>query len=139
MMGVAGLTILPAVDPEIASAVAHEPVMFDEDKALIRSVDQGVAVAKRMKGANACHLQNHGMVFTGPNVQTVTAEAIAIEHEAEITWRAHLIGKPEAVSELALRPSLDRRSRGEVAEAWEYYWRWVDKNPESLRPRSADI
>ena len=40
--------------------------MYDEDKALIRSVEQGRAVSARMQGANACHLQNHGMVFTGP-------------------------------------------------------------------------
>ena len=48
-------------------------------------------------------------------------------------------GKPEALSDLTLRPALERRSRGEVSEAWEHYWKWVDANPESLRPRSADI
>ncbi len=139
MMGLAGATILPLLDPELATAVAHEPVMFDEDKALIRSVEQGRAVSEQMQGANACHLQNHGMVFTGPNVETATIDAIATEHLAEMTWHAKLIGTPEAMSSLVLQPSLARRSRGEVSEAWEHYWKWVDANPESLRPRSADI
>lgn len=139
MMGLAGATILPLLDPELATAVAHEPAMFDEDKALIRSVEQGRAVSARMQGANACHLQNHGMVFTGPNVETATIDAIATEHLAEMTWHAKLIGTPEAMSSLVLEPSLARRSRGEISEAWEHYWKWVDANPESLRPRSADI
>ena len=139
MMGFAGATILPLLDPELSAAVAHEPVVFDEDKALIRSVEQGKAVAGRMRGANACHLQNHGMVFTGPNVETATVDAIATEHLAEMTWRARLIGSPEALPSLALRPALDRRARGEIPESWLHYWKWVDANPESLRPRSADI
>ena len=139
MMGLAGSTVLPLLDAELATAVAHEPSMYDEDKALIRSVEQAVAVAERMEDANACHLQNHGMVFTAPNVETATIDAIAIEHLAEMTWRAQLIGKPEALSDLTLRPAMERRSRGEVSEAWEHYWKWVDANPESLRPRSADI
>lgn len=139
MMGFAGATILPLVDPELSAAVAHEPVVFDEDKALIRSVEQGKAVAERMRGANACHLQNHGMVFVGPNVETATVDAIATEHLAEMTWRARLIGSPEALPSLALRPALDRRARGQIPESWIHYWKWVDENPESLRPRSADI
>ena len=139
MMGIAGRTILPLVSPELATAVAHEPAVYDEDKALIRSVEQGTAVAELMRSANACHLQNHGMVFTGPNVETATIDAIATEHLAEMTWRALLIGAPEAMPELALRPGLARRAAGDVPEAWEHYWKWVDANPESLRPRSADI
>ena len=139
MMGIAGATILPLVDPELSTAVAHEPAVYDEDKALIRSVAQGTAVAERMRSANACHLQNHGMVFTGPNVETATIEAIATEHLAEMTWRAQLIGSPEAMADLALRPAVERRNSGEVPEAWEHYWKWVDANPESLRPRTADI
>lgn len=139
MIGLAGSTVLPLVDSDISSAVAHEPAMFDQDKALIRSVEQGVAVARTMSDANVCHLQNHGMVFTGPNVETATIDAIATEHLAEVTWRAKLIGDPQAISQLDLRSSVTRRAHGEVSEAWEHYWKWVDQNPESLRPRSADI
>ncbi len=117
MMGLAGATILPLLDPELATAVAHEPVMYDEDKALIRSVEQGRAVSARMQGATACHLQNHGMVFTGPNVETATIDAIATEHLAEMTWHAKLIGAPEAMSSLVLEPPLAPRSRREVSAA----------------------
>ena len=139
MMGIAGATILPVVGTEAAAPVADPPPMFDEDKALIRRVQQGIEVAKKIKGHPACHLQNHGMVFAGPNVQTVTMEAIEIEYQAEMTWRAMLIGKPEAVPKLDLQPALQRRSAGEVSDAWENYWKWVDQHPDSLRPRWSDI
>ena len=139
MMAVAGATILPVVGAELAAPVGEPAPVFDEDKALIRRVEQGKAVAARMKGAVACHLQNHGMVFAGPNVPTVTMEAIAIEYQAEMTWRAQLIGRPEVVPELSLRPAMERRSQGEISEAWEHYWRWVDRHPDSLQPRTADL
>ena len=139
MMAIAGQTILPVIDVDIATSVAEPVPVFDEDKALIRRVEQGVAVAAKMKNAVACHLQNHGMVFAGPNVPTVTMEAIAIEYQAEMTWRAQLIGKPGVLNNTALRPALDRRARGEVSEAWEHYWRWADANPDSMRPRTADL
>ncbi len=139
MMAIAGQTILPVIDAELATPVAEPAPVFDEDKALIRRVEQGKAVAAKMKDAVACHLQNHGMVFAGPNVPTVTMEAIAIEYQAEMTWRAQLIGKPGVLTNATLRPALDKRARGEVSEAWEHYWRWADKHPDSLRPRSADL
>ena len=139
MMAIAGKTILPVVGAEMAAHVAEPAPVFDEDKALIRRVEQGVAVAAKMKGAVACHLQNHGMVFAGPNVPTVTMEAIAIEYQAEMTWRASLIGTPATLSDAVLRPAQRRRSQGQVAEAWDHYWRWADQHPDSLRPRSADL
>jgi L-ribulose-5-phosphate 4-epimerase len=139
MMAIAGQTILPVIDAELATPVAEPAPVFDKDKALIRRVEQGIAVAARMKDAVACHLQNHGMVFAGPNVPTVTMDAIAIEYQAEMTWRAQLIGKPGVLTDATLRPALDKRARGEVSEAWEYYWRWADEHPDSLRPRSADL
>jgi L-ribulose-5-phosphate 4-epimerase len=139
MMAIAGQTVLPVIGADIATPVAEPAPVFDEDKALIRRVEQGIAVAAKMKDAAACHLQNHGMVFAGPNVPTVTMEAIAMEYEAEMTWRAQLIGKPGVLTDATLGPALARRGRGEVGEAWEHHWRWADANPESLRPRTADL
>ncbi len=139
MIGIAGATVLPVVGAEQGAPVAEPLAMFDEDKALIRSVEQGKSVAQKMKGQVACHLQNHGMVFAGPNVETVTMDAIHIEYQAEMTWRARLIGDPDVVPKLFMEQALERRAKGEVSEAWEHYWKWVDQHPESLRPRSADL
>jgi ribulose-5-phosphate 4-epimerase/fuculose-1-phosphate aldolase len=139
MMAIAGQTVLPVVSADLATPVAEPAPVYDEDKALIRRVEQGVAVAKLMEGASACHLQNHGMVFAGPNVPTVTTEAIAMEYQAEMTWRAQVIGKPGVLSQGALRAGLERRTRGAVPASWEDYWSWVDTQPDALRPRSADL
>jgi len=139
MMAIAGQTVLPVVSAELATPVAEPAPVYVEDKALIRRVEQGIEVAKLMEGASACHLQNHGMVFAGPNVPTVTTEAIAMEYQAEMTWRAQVIGKASVLSQDALRAGLERRAHGAVPAAWEHYWRWVDTQPDSLRPRSADL
>ena len=139
MLGIAGRTVLPVAGTAIAAPVADPLPVLDEDKSLVRSVEQGKLVADRIKDAVACHLQNHGMVFAGPNVETATLEAIHIEYQAEMTWRAQLIGTPETVSPLLLRPALERRAEGAVPEAWEQYWKWVDQHPETLHRRSADI
>jgi L-ribulose-5-phosphate 4-epimerase len=139
MIGIAGATVLPVVGVEQAASVAEPLAILDEDKALIRSIEQGKKVAQKMKGAVACHLQNHGMVFAGPNVETVTMDAIHIEYQAEMTWRARLIGEAGVVPKLYMEQALERRAKSEVLEAWEHYWKWVDQHPESLRPRSADV
>ncbi len=139
LVGIAGQSVLPVVGTEQAAAVAEPLPMFDEDKSLIRRVQQGRLVAECIGSAPACHLQNHGMVFAAPNLETATVEAIEIEYQAEMTWRAKLIGTPEAVPKVFLRPALDRRAAGGIPESWEHYWKWVDKHPESLRPRMADI
>ena len=139
MMALAGATVLPVVGVELAAPVADPPPVYDEDKSLIRRVSQGKTVAAALDGAVACHLQNHGMVFVGPDVATVTMEAIQIEYQAEMTWRAMAIGEPRSIPKLDLQPARDRRDAGEVADAWEHYWRWVDRHPDSLRPRWSDI
>ena len=115
MMALAGATVLPVVGVELAAPVADPPPVYDEDKSLIRRVSQGKTVAAALDGAVACHLQNHGMVFVGPDVATVTMEAIQIEYQAEMTWRAMAIGEPRSIPKLDLQPARDRRDAGEVA------------------------
>ena len=139
LLGVTGHSILPIVGTDLAVPVAEPLPMFDEDKSLIRRVQQGRLVAECMGDAPACHLQNHGMVFAAPNLETATIEAIETEYQAEMTWRATLIGTPENVPSIFLRPALERRETGVVPESWEHYWQWVDKHPDSLVPRTAAL
>ena len=136
---IAGKNILPVVAAQFAHVVAEPLPVMDEDKGLIRRVEQGQLVAKIMGDAAACHLQNHGMVFAGPNLETATMEAIHIEYEAEITWRAMLVGTPLEIPALYMRPHQYRRKEGGVDEAWEHYWKWVDQHPESLRFSSVQV
>ena len=139
MLGIAGRTILPVVGPELAAPVAEATPVLDEDKSLIRSVEQGRMVARRMADASALHLQNHGMVFAAPNVETATLDALHTEYQAEMTWRALLIGEPETIPPLALRSAVESRAAGIVPASWERYWKWVDRHPEELHRRSAYI
>ena len=136
MMAIAGKTILPVLATDAAAALAEPAPVMSEDRALIRRVAQGQAVAALLGSAPACHLLNHGMVFAGPDVETVTVEAIDIEYQAELNWRASLIsGSQLPTTEMA--SMLERSEKAKAA--WENYWRWADANPESLYPRTYDI
>ncbi len=92
-------------------------------------------LAEALGTAVGVHLKNHGMVFAGANLEMTTMDAIQVEYEAEITWRAMLIGDPETIPMLFLRGHWERRKAGEIFEPWEYFWKWVDQHPDSFRPR----
>ena len=135
MMGMTGKTILPVLGTQFSYSVAEPLPVFDEDKALVRSRSQGKLVADALGDALGVHLINHGMVFAGPNLEMTTMDAIQVEYEAEITWRAMLIGNPQTIPMYFLRGHWERRKEGEIFEPWEYFWKWADKHPESFRPR----
>jgi L-ribulose-5-phosphate 4-epimerase len=135
MMGMTGKTILPVLGTQFSYSVAEPLPVFDEDKALIRRASQGRLVAEALGNAVGVHLKNHGMVFAGANLEMTTMDAIQVEYEAEITWRAMLIGDPETIPMLFLRGHWERRKAGEVFEPWDYFWKWVDQHPDSFRPR----
>jgi L-ribulose-5-phosphate 4-epimerase len=139
MMAIAGKTILPVLGAQFGASVAEPLPVFDEDRALIRSVQQGKLVARALGNAAGCHLQNHGMVFAGPNLELATMDSIQIEYEAEVTWRASLLGAPRTIPTYFMRRYLERRQSGEVPEAWRHFWTWVDRHPESFRPRSYQM
>lgn len=139
LMGIAGKPILPVLGNVMAHVVADPFPIFDEDYHFIRTVEQGRLVAETMGNAIGCHLLCHGMVFAGPNLETTTIDAISVEYQAEITWRAMLIGAPKTIPKLFLRPGLERRKTGEVPPAWEHYWKWIDQHPESARLRRVQL
>ena len=139
MMAVAGKPILPVLGADLSSSVAEPLPVFDEDKSLIRSAEQGRRVGEILGNAVGCHLQNHGMLFAGPNVELATLDAIHVEYEAEITWRAMLIGTPSTIPMSFLRGHVERRKAGEIPDHWEHFWKWADKHPESFRPRSFQM
>ena len=127
--------------PELSTAPSPtSPAMFDDDKALITlSIEQGSGgLAARMKTAErlpTCRTT----AWSSParTSRPATIDAIATEHLAEMTWRAQLIGSPEAMPELvlALQPAASPgvHQPAKSPKAWEHYWKWVDANPESLR------
>jgi L-ribulose-5-phosphate 4-epimerase len=139
MIGIAGKSILPVAGVAFSAAVAKPLPMFDDDRALIRRTEQALDVVRTLGDATACHLQNHGMVFAGPNVETVTLDAIHTEYQAELTWRAALIGTPEAIPSLLMQSAVEQRKADSIPEAWEHYWKWVDQHPESYRPRAVQL
>ncbi|MBI4199284.1 MAG: class II aldolase/adducin family protein [Chloroflexi bacterium] len=139
LLGILGKTILPVLHPGLASVAAEPMPVFDEDYALITRPAQGRVLAQVLGNAIGCHLRTHGMVFAGPTLEIATTDAIHTEYEAEVTWRAMLIGTPRTIPMLFLRPALERRNTGQVPEAWEDYWKWIDKHQNSPRFRTVQV
>ena len=138
MMGIAGKTIMPVFYPSPAGAAAEPMRVYDEDYATIKVPAEGRAVALKLGNHVGVHLRTHGMLFAAPNLETATVEAIHTEYQAELTWRAMQIGKPNAIPAIALRPHAERKGPDDVPEAWEYF-KWLDAHPESARYRVVPV
>lgn len=139
MMGIAGKTILPVLHPGLASGQARPIPVFDEDYALIHNATQGRLIAEKLGDAVGVHLRTHGMVFAGPNVETVIMDAVQTEWQAEVNWLAMQIGDPATIPMLFMRPFVERRSPDIVPDAWDNFYKWADEHPESARYRVVHV
>ena len=139
MMGIAQQTVLPVFGASQSDSVADGIPMYDDDRALIRQKWQGELMVKVMGDAPAVHLQSHGMAFAGPNLESVTIDAVNIEYQAELTWHALAIGGAHAIPRYFTHPHVERRKLAETPEAWEHFWKWVDENPESYHVRGVHL
>ena len=139
MMGIAQQTVLPVFGASQSDSVADGIPMYDDDRALIRQKWQGELMVKVMSDAPAVHLQSHGMAFAGPNLESVTIDAVNIEYQAELTWHALAIGGAHAIPRYFTHPHVERRKLAETPEAWEHFWKWVDENPESYHVRGVHL
>lgn len=67
---------------------------FSEFTDLVRTPEQGAAVAKALGGARAIFLRNHGVAIVGPTVAEACYAAVLLERAAEIQLLAQPDGGP---------------------------------------------
>ena len=94
VFGLAGRDVLPVIHPPTASVAVEAWPVYTGPASAIGSQEEGAAVASLLGGNVACHLKGHGMVFVGTTVSKAMLAAADAEEQAELTWRAMLLGTP---------------------------------------------
>ncbi len=110
VFGIAGRPVLPVLHAPTASIAADRWPVYDESQGALDDVTKAKVVARLMgPGVVACHLRNHGMVFVGTTVSKAVLGAADAEEQAEITWRAMLLGTPEVIQTVYLQDEVAKR------------------------------
>ena len=111
-------------------SIGHEGVLFvniplfTEITALIRTNDQGRAVARCLGGEQAALLQNHGVVVVGQSIEEATVYAILLEKSAIMEYLARQFGSPVWSSEEESRFKAEQIYHPKnIQNFWEYYAR----------------
>lgn len=100
----------------------------DADVGLIKTVEQGDAVAAALGANNAIFLANHGIVFCGASIAEATCIGVFLGHAC----RAHIIGR--STGSRPLVPTRDIRhvlhsqvmTAVHVEQTWAYLNRKLD-------------
>lgn len=120
VMGVMGAQIQPVlhVQAALVSDVDTMPVLASP--LLVTTAERGRAAAGALGQHSVCHLQGHGIIAVGADVQTATVRAIMLEQLAEASLRVLQAGGTPRVIPPDERAILQRES-GPVAARWAYY------------------
>ncbi len=97
VFGLAGRDVPPVIHAPTASVAAEPWPVYAGLPGAIDSPEEGAAVASILGGNVACHLKGHGMVFVGTTVSKSMLAAADAEEQAEVAWRAMLVGAPETI------------------------------------------
>jgi L-fuculose-phosphate aldolase len=119
LLGIVELPILPLLHVE-AVVVEQQPVPIFACAELIVSPDQGRRVAQALGQHRVCHLQGHGIVSVGHNIQEATLGAIHLERLAEVNYRVAQLGRAPRV----IPPEELHALKGQLASPagrWAYY------------------
>ncbi|RME43457.1 MAG: class II aldolase/adducin family protein [Chloroflexi bacterium] len=94
---IAGIPLVPVYI--VASLFGKEGVPVFDDSSLIRSKEQGRAVAKALGNRPALLLRAHGAVAVAPDIEGVFAVAFALEDNARKALWAAMLGGANSLSE----------------------------------------
>ena len=146
VFGLAGRDVLPVIHPPTASVAAEPWPVYTGPPDASDSQEEGAAVAALLGGNVACHLRGHGMVFAGTTVSKSMLAAADAEEQAELTWRAMLIGAPEAIEPRYLASDAAKRweppradVRDGVARGEWGNQEWLDAHPDASYVRGVGL
>lgn len=103
--------------------------VFTETTLLIRTPEQGQAVARCLNGHRALLMHNHGVIVTGISVEEATIYALLLERAAKLQVIASQVG---SVSWSQTEEVLRKRNQGvfypkNIKEFWDYCVRALRK------------
>ncbi len=88
--GVAEKPILPVLQVEAGLVTKNIPIFRDPE--LVDDGEKGRLLAEALDGHSIIHIQNHGIVFTGPTVQEAVLASIHLERLATLNLFATMLG-----------------------------------------------
>jgi L-fuculose-phosphate aldolase len=80
-------------------ALGREVPVYDPGTLLIRTPEQGEALAEALGARGALLLKNHGVVVVGRTVAEATIRAVVLENAARLQWLARCFGGPTPLPE----------------------------------------
>ena len=83
---------------------------FEEFTDLVRTREQGAAVARTLGSRRALFLRNHGVVVVGTTIAEATWAALALERAAEL----QLLAQPNADASVLHTPEDEARRKGAI-------------------------
>jgi len=91
----------------------------------------GEEFAAAMGDKSACLMRGHGITTAGENVEEASLTAIKLNDLAEINYRAHLLGTPEAIPQEDIDIMVGKTRGGPKAvysaSSWRYYCKLLDE------------
>lgn len=117
---IAGKPLVPVFI--IANLFGSEGVPVFDDPRLIRSEEEGAAVATALGDRPAVLLRAHGAVTVGPDIEGAFAVAIALEDNARKYLWASALGTPRPLSVAEMEQyGAPISSRGTRHKMWDFY------------------
>jgi ribulose-5-phosphate 4-epimerase/fuculose-1-phosphate aldolase len=125
VFGAVGRRILPMT--AVTGTVAEREIPIFDSSRLIRTKEQGQAVARALGNHGACHLRHHGLITVGHSVEEAVVHTIWIEEQAKMTLLASLLGSPEGIRPEELAVQAAERDPN-FAGRWAYYVGLLDES-----------
>jgi ribulose-5-phosphate 4-epimerase/fuculose-1-phosphate aldolase len=100
--------------------------LFTETGELIKTPEQGRALAVCLGQGRAVLMRNHGVVVVGGSVEEATVLAISLEKAMKVQFLAELLGNPVWSSEAECQRKMQQiYYPGNIEDLWQYYVRHV--------------
>ncbi len=95
---------------------------FGDTDLLVRTMDQGRSLARRLGSGRVALMRGHGGVVAAPSLSHVVSISVYLELNARLQLQAQQLGKVKFLSEGEIA-QIEKRTLGPSAHdrAWEYY------------------
>lgn len=128
-------SIIIGASKETLRPINHDGILFSdlpvfkETGALIRTPEQGVEVARCLRGKRAMLMINHGVVVTGQTIEEATLNATFLEKAARMQVTASMVGRYTWSSSREVKIKEEEcYSPALMQSFWNYLVRKVRKN-----------
>jgi L-ribulose-5-phosphate 4-epimerase len=120
--GMVDRPLLPLLHEE--SEVVSEEIPVYPHGWLINSRELGEEMVQALGGHRILHLQNHGVVVTGPDVEHATIDTIRLERLANMNYITAVLGNPRAMTQADMDRVMEQKQG--IGARWAYYTGLVD-------------